>query len=33
VAKGRLIRPSVFKPLVAMIELNLVRRKLGHLAP
>jgi mRNA interferase MazF len=28
-----LIKPSVLKPLLATVERNLVRRKLGHLAP
>jgi mRNA interferase MazF len=28
-----LIKPSVFKPLLATIERSLVRRKLGHLEP
>jgi mRNA interferase MazF len=28
-----LIKPSVLKPLLATVERNLVRRKLGHLEP
>ena len=28
-----LIKPSVFKPLLATVERTLVRRKLGHLEP
>jgi mRNA interferase MazF len=28
-----LIKPSVFKPLLATVERTLIRRKLGHLEP
>jgi mRNA interferase MazF len=31
-SEAGLIKPSVFKPLLATVERSLIRRKLGHLA-